>query len=435
MSVLTEKEFSEALPNSLDLFELPPYQTSILQHYYENVRPLSVITDSSPVEFQIPNGGKDYIDLSKTRLHVKLKVTHTDKTPLADKEKVGPVNLTLHSLWNQVSVFLQGQQVSSSNAGYPYKALMETVLDYGADTKTSQLTSQLYYKDSGVTVGDFNSADPYAGSNDGLINRGSFIAGSKSLTLTGPLMEDVFGFDRHLVNGVDVGLKLFRSNTTFVLMSDETDKHYTVELQDVYLKVCKLRINDALIVAHNKQFEKANALYPYERSMIKMASVASSSLSFNWDAMFQDEVPSRLVVALVRSDGVNGSYTVNPFCFQGDIVKSMGLYLNGTSVPGRPLESNDVEAYAGLYDWNNEWRKDKGLNLDRTEFSVGHALYVFNLQDIQGDRGEYLNLVKSGNLRLEVQFAQALAHTFNVIALAKFPALIEIDQSRNVFLK
>ncbi|XP_046581654.1 uncharacterized protein LOC124289094 [Haliotis rubra] len=343
MSVLTEKEFTEALPNSLDLFELPPYQTSILQHYYEN-----------------------------------------------------------------------GQQVSSSNGGYPYKALMETVLDYGTDAQTSQLTTQLYYKDSGVTVDEFNSGDPYASGNDGLINRGGFIAGSKSLTLTGPIMEDV---------------------TSFVLTSEESDKDYTVELQDVYLKVCKLRINDALIVAHNKQFEKGNAMYPYERSVVKMASVASSSLSFNWDPMFQDEVPSRLIVALVRSNGVNGSYTANPFCFQGDIIKSMGLYLNGTSVPGRPFESDDIEAYASLYDWNNEWRKDKGLNLDRTEFPIGHALYVFNLQDIGADRSEYLNLLKSGNLRLEVQFAQALAHTFNVIALAKFPALIEIDQSRNVFLK
>ncbi|XP_046559753.1 uncharacterized protein LOC124268773 [Haliotis rubra] len=297
----------------------------ILQHYYENVRPLSVITDSSPVEFHIPNGGKDYIDLSKTRLHVKLKVTHTDKTPLADKEKVGPVNLTLQSLWSQVSVFLQGQQVSSSNGGYPHKALMETVLDYGTDAQTSQLTTQLYYKDSGVTVDEFNSGDPYASGNDGLINRWRF----------------------------------YRRNTSFVLTSEESDKDYTVELQDVYLKVCKLRINDALIVAHNKQFEKGNAMYPYERSVVKMASVASSSLSFNWDPMFQDEVPSRLIVALVRSNGVNGSYTANPFCFQGDIIKSMGLYLNGTSVPGRPFESDDIEAYASLYDWNNECAKTK----------------------------------------------------------------------------
>ncbi|XP_046546381.1 uncharacterized protein LOC124256429 [Haliotis rubra] len=424
MSVLTEKEFTEALPNSLDLFDLPPYQTSILQHYYENIRPLSVITDSSPVEFHIPNGGKDYINLSQTRLHVKLKVTHIDKTPLADKEKVGPINLTLQSLWSQVSVFLQGQQVSSSNGGYPYKALMETVLDYGTDAKTSQLTTQLYYKDSGDTVDEFNSGDPYAGGNDSLVNRGGFIAGSKSLTLTGPIMEDVFGFQHQLVNGVDVGLKLFRSSTSFVLMSEETNKDYTVELQDVYLKVCKLRINDALIVAHNKQFEKGNAMYPYERSVVKMASVASSSLSFNWDAMFQDEVPSRLIIALVRSNGVNGSYMANPFCFQGDIIKSVGLYLNGTSVPRRPFESDDIKAYASLYDWNNEWRKDKGLNLDSTEFPIGHALYVFNLQDIGADRSEYLNLLKSGNLRLEVQFAQAVAHTFNVIALAKFPALI-----------
>ncbi|XP_071107357.1 uncharacterized protein F54H12.2-like [Haliotis cracherodii] len=342
MSVLTEKQFTEALPSSLDLFELDPYQTSILQHYYDNVRPPLVITDSSPVEFHINNAGSDFVDFGRTRIHVKLRVTHADISPLADKEKVGPVKLTLQSLWSQISVYLQGQQVSSSNGGYPYKAMMQSLLENGMDAKSSQLQSQLFYKDTGDSVVDFNDPDPYGSGNDGLINRGAFISGSKSVTLSGPLCEDVFNFDRHIVNGVDVGIKLFRSNKSFVLMLGESSKEYNIELQDVYLKVCKLKINDALILAHNNLFEKGNALYPYERSMVKMVSVPSTQLSYTWDNMFLNEMPSRLIVSLVKADGLRGSYTVNPFCFEGDIVKSVGLYLNGTSVPGRPLETDDI---------------------------------------------------------------------------------------------
>ena len=41
-------------------------------------------------------------------------------------------------------------------------------------------------------------------------------------------------------------------------------------------------------------------------------------------------------------------------------------------------------------------------------------------------------LVKSGSLRLEVQFDQALARTINVIVYAEFQSLIQVDAHRNV---
>lgn len=98
MSVLTDKSFTEALPSSLDVFEMPPYQTCITQHFYVNVRPLSAIIDSSPVEFLISNEGSNYQDLKRTRIHVKLRVIHEDGSVQTDKEKVGPINLFLQSL-------------------------------------------------------------------------------------------------------------------------------------------------------------------------------------------------------------------------------------------------------------------------------------------------------------------------------------------------
>lgn len=61
--VLSDKDFGEVLPSSLDLLEMTQYQTSILQHYYVDVRPLEAITDTSPSEFLISTGGSDYLDL------------------------------------------------------------------------------------------------------------------------------------------------------------------------------------------------------------------------------------------------------------------------------------------------------------------------------------------------------------------------------------
>lgn len=48
------------------------------------------------------------------------------------------------------------------------------------------------------------------------------------------------------------------------------------------------------------------------------------------------------------------------------------------------------------------------------------------------DDSEHVNLVKKGSVRLELRFAEALPNTINVIVLAEFDNLIEIDRNRQV---
>ncbi|XP_071078617.1 uncharacterized protein F54H12.2-like [Haliotis cracherodii] len=145
MALLNDKEFEELVPESLNLFTLPPYQTSVQKHYFVNVRPLSQINDSTPLEFHVSNSGGDYVDLKRTRLHLNVKVTQTDGTPLAEDENVAPVNLFLQSLFSQVTVYLQNQLVSSTNNHYAYKSMMKTLLEYGAEANTTHLRASAWY--------------------------------------------------------------------------------------------------------------------------------------------------------------------------------------------------------------------------------------------------------------------------------------------------
>ena len=54
----------------------------------------------------------------------------------------------LHSLFQQVDVSLDDVQVSQSAGTYAYRAYIESLLSYGPQAKTSQLTAALYYKDT-----------------------------------------------------------------------------------------------------------------------------------------------------------------------------------------------------------------------------------------------------------------------------------------------
>ncbi|WP_217349051.1 hypothetical protein, partial [Solemya elarraichensis gill symbiont] len=46
--------------------------------------------------------------------------------------------------------------------------------------------------------------------------------------------------------------------------------------------------------------------------------------------------------------------------------------------------------------------------------------------------GDYINLIRHGNLRFEVKFATPTVDTYNCLAYAEFPALLEIDRTRDV---
>ncbi|XP_067648847.1 uncharacterized protein F54H12.2-like [Haliotis asinina] len=433
MSLLNDKEFEELVPESLNLFTLPPYQTSIQKHYFVNVRPLSQINDAAPLEFHVNNSGPDYTDLRRTRLHVKVKVTQDDGTVLGKGENIAPVNLFQQSLFAQVAVYLQSQLVSSTSNHYAYKSIMKVLLEYGEDAKRTHLSSQLFVKDYAESNSDLESSDVTGSVNNGMTSRALFIAESKTLTMSGPIYEDIFDMNRLLPNDVDLTLKMYRSDPKFCLMSSVNAHEFKIQLLDAYLQVCKVKVNPALILAHNTLFEKSNALYPYTKSEIKVTSIPTTQQAHTIDNV-SNPVANRYVVGLVESSSLNGSYTGNPYNFKSSMLKKMALYIDGVSVPGQPAEADDVACYVNMLDGMGLWKEDKGNAISRNDFLLGNALFVFDIDTMCAD-SEYLNLVKSGSVRLELEFKSSLTSTLSCVILTQRNSLIEIDRARNVFVK
>jgi len=84
-----------------------------------------------------------------------------------------------------------------------------------------------------------------------------------------------------------------------------------------------------------------------------------------------------------------------------------------------------------LFMGSGKWMRDEGNQIPREDFPGGYALYAFDLTADLAEGGHF-NLLKQGNIRLDLKFAQALASTINVIAFAEFENILEIDRSRNV---
>src|SRR5271163_1345586 len=126
--------------SQLDLFSTPMTQTSVESGAWAEFNPVSAITDSMPVEFDINGTGTSYIDFAHTQLIVRAQILRGNGNAIDNTAHVAPCNLFLHSLFSEVDVKLNGTLISSSNNTYPYRAYLETLLSYGRDAKGSQLT-------------------------------------------------------------------------------------------------------------------------------------------------------------------------------------------------------------------------------------------------------------------------------------------------------
>jgi len=89
----------ECLRSELDLFSVPPTQTSVENGNWIDYHPLTAVGDDSPIEFDINGTGEDYINLANTKLLVQAKIINMDGTNTADADPVGPANLWLQSFF------------------------------------------------------------------------------------------------------------------------------------------------------------------------------------------------------------------------------------------------------------------------------------------------------------------------------------------------
>ena len=70
--------------------------------------------------------------------------------------------------------------------------------------------------------------------------------------------------------------------------------------------------------------------------------------------------------------------------------------------------------------------------IEYRDFELGYGLFAFDLSPSLLDGDQQFELVKSGALRLEQKFSQALAHPVHVLVYGELDSIIETDRSRQV---
>jgi hypothetical protein len=443
---LLDSHSCECVKSELDLFSVPPTQTSVEQTQYKEYYPISLTTSNAPIEFHVSSSDEEYLDLNQSYLHMTVSIRDADGTVLAPpardtdeeppKNHVFPVNYFASTQFKNVEVMLSGTQVSPSDVQYAYRAFLETTLSYG-DGKREQLQSAMYYPDvSEPDLHDASIADP-ACANPGARERYLKTQNSGTFEMITSIHHSLFTQPKLLLGKVDMRLKFHRHDPKFSLMSTVRNVNYRIHVDKVMLMVCHKRIAASVREAHEKALMKSPAKYSLRTSDIKFFTKSAGSADLSEPNVHTGILPRKVVVGLVKSAGFNGSYHHSPFNFAPFDLMSIQLRRNGVALPYEALEMNYdnghiLPGYISLFQGMGRLFDDHTINISSYDYvHSGFTLYVFDVtQDGAGDCN--LSLLQEGKLSLHIKLRQALPESATVVIYMEKEGLIEIDKDRNV---
>ena len=93
------------------------------------------------IEFTVKGANDLYLDLNNSRLHVLAMITKADGANI-NPNTAAPINLTLHSMFREIGLKLNGRNVGDSGQLYPYRSFCESLLNFCKNIQETNLLSE-----------------------------------------------------------------------------------------------------------------------------------------------------------------------------------------------------------------------------------------------------------------------------------------------------
>jgi hypothetical protein len=219
--------------------------------FWEDVDPITSIYSSDTIEFLCVANSGVYTDLASSYLYVKAKITTAAGGNVGADIQVGPSNLWMHALFSQVELFLNNKLVTPSSTAYPYRAYIETILNFSKDAKDSHLTSALFYKDKAGKMDAVNPLAQDANVNKGLKQRHAYTRESISVD------QDQTG-------------EIYKS---FLFDITSENPNFKIVIEECLFRVRRVNVAPNIIQAHSQSLKQTTAKYPINRIDCKVVSV------------------------------------------------------------------------------------------------------------------------------------------------------------------
>jgi hypothetical protein len=220
----------ECTKYELDLFTVPPTQTSIEEGFYDDLPPQTSFDTSKNIRFDITGDSVHYLNLAETEIHITGKIVKkaNHEEGFADTDKIGVVNNFLSSLFKQGTVSVSNVPTENTQTEYAHRAYFENLISFNKLEKISNLEGDVFEKDDSKKFNTFNVAVNEDRNLGFVARRKKFIDG-KTVQLQGKLHLDFLNLNHYMVNSLGFHIILTKSKPDFYLLGAGEDYFFLFE--------------------------------------------------------------------------------------------------------------------------------------------------------------------------------------------------------------
>ena len=279
--------------------------------------------------------------------------------------------------------------------------------------------------------------DDLVGGNKGYTARKEDVKEGKLFDFAIPLHVDFFHTCRIIPPFVKMKLKLTRSKDDFSILTNSGEE-LTVKIENLTLYVYRMQASKNFLQKQEKTLLKKNALYPISRTQCRKFTIPAGLSSASTPNIINGVLPRQIIIGMVRSDALNGSYTLNPFNFQNFDCSFLSLRKNGVQIPSRGYQPNFEKKLVrrevrALYDniGVNTPADDTGCGINVEDFISGSTLFAFDLTNDLCNGYHYHDPI-SGTIDCEILFSRPLQHSISLICYMTFDTVVSLSKERSV---
>ncbi len=443
-----------------DLLARAGYVESSTDVWYS---PISPLNESNCIEFVVPPIGLTYIDLKSTRLYGKLKIVKlnnkNEEVPLTtaltktippragskdppttqtiyQQDDVSFINLLPKSCFKLVSVDLNSTACQNNSTYYlPYKGFFETLMSFSKEQKEYFLRKSCLYIPDKAGSEDANNKN--ASPSSGYVKRSKLVGDDKDIEFFTPIHADIFMSRMLLIPGITMRVKFYKQDDAFVIMAPTDDFKYKIKFQELSLVVKTVTLRPDIAEKHSNSLLRQPLRYIFPQGRVTSHTITPDTNSTFIQNLASGILPSLVIVGLVSSESMSGSYRLNPWTFSHWDVNQFFFRVNGNPRPSRVYEPDYTPGReSALREYLDMVRQ---LNLDSDpivpisfeEFISGSNFYVLDLSG-EASQGYTANKEKFGSLDAYISFRTSTTRTLKLVVYSIYRQTVTIDKDRNV---
>ena len=418
-----------------------PVVEDVLSFQEQQIQPTTSLNENC-IEFEFQTDRNYYVDLRQTYLALKLKLvsgrgyeTYNTKVKKEHKEKakgeeeetaeedapvplVTHVNNILQSIFSNVEVYINNQQIYNSNGLYAHKCYISNKFEGAISEYKGVLHCEGYdYEEFPDEIMEAPLSEPF------FTRRMKVLSRPDEFMLHGKLGVDFFSTSELFYPNMKNRPRLIRARPNFYMISD--NPNVSLGIVDCSFYTRRIALKDDYHKKRMDMLAYTPVKFNYLETLAKTFILPARQNQFFRENIFKHAPVRRIAFAMNTNSAFTGSYTENLFWYQQFELRPIRI-LRG----GQPVVDFDAADNCRLYVTTM-----KAMNFQDDIPSIpidnfkDHYVLVFDLTSMQHatENVHYPELV-GDPLTLELNFTFPLEHVTELIVLGERMSSVAVDK-------